>query len=108
MFCKKGVLRKFAKFIGKHLCQSLFFNKVAGLRPVNFAKFLRTPLYIEHLWWLLLRIDGIEEEPGETWEQCETKVQRLLSEELDINDVVIERAHRVKGYSHEKKNSKKF
>ena len=29
MFCKKGVLRNFAKFTGKHLCQSLFFNKVA-------------------------------------------------------------------------------
>ena len=55
--CKKGVLRNFAKFTGKHLCQRLFFNKVAGLRPatllkkslwhryfpVNFAKFLRTP-----------------------------------------------------------------
>ena len=55
---KKGVLRNFAMFLGKHLCQSLFFNKVAGLRPatllkkrlwhrhfpVNFAKFLRTPL----------------------------------------------------------------
>ena len=54
----KGVLRNFAKFTGKHLCQSLFFNKVAGLRPatllkrrlwhrcfpVNFAKFLRRPV----------------------------------------------------------------
>ena len=53
----KGVLRKFTKFTGKHLCQSLFFNKVAGLKPatllkkrlwhrcfsVNFVKFLRTP-----------------------------------------------------------------
>ena len=29
--CKEGVLRNFAKFTGKHLCQSLFFNKVAGL-----------------------------------------------------------------------------
>ena len=29
MFCKKGILRNFAKFTGKHLCQSLFFNKVA-------------------------------------------------------------------------------
>ena len=29
---KKGVLRNFVKFTGKHLCQSLFFNKVAGLR----------------------------------------------------------------------------
>ena len=29
---KKGVLRNFTKFTGKQLCQSLFFNKVAGLR----------------------------------------------------------------------------
>ena len=27
MFCKKGVPRNFANFTGKHLCQSLFFNK---------------------------------------------------------------------------------
>ena len=46
---KKGVLRNFAKLTGKHLCQSLSFNKVAGARlwhrcfPVNFVKFLRTP-----------------------------------------------------------------
>ena len=26
--------------------------------PVNFAKFLRTPFLMEHLWWLLLFIDG--------------------------------------------------
>ena len=24
VFCKKGVLRNFAKFTGKHLCQSFF------------------------------------------------------------------------------------
>ena len=54
VFWKKGVPRNFAKFIGKHLSQSLFLNKVAGLSatllrkrlwqrcfPVNFAKFLR-------------------------------------------------------------------
>ena len=29
-FYKKGVLKNFAKLTGKHLCQSLFFNKVAG------------------------------------------------------------------------------
>ena len=27
---RKGILRNFAKFTGKHLCQGLFFNKVAG------------------------------------------------------------------------------
>ena len=34
------ILRNFAKFTGKHLCQSLFFNKVTGLRPevCNFIK----------------------------------------------------------------------
>ena len=31
MFCKKGVLRNLAKFTRKHLCQRVFFNKVAGL-----------------------------------------------------------------------------
>ena len=59
MFCKKGVLKNFAKFTAIHLCQSLFFNKVADLRPttllkkrlwhrcfpVNFVKFLRTPFF---------------------------------------------------------------
>ena len=57
VFCKKDVLRNFAKSTVKHLCQILFFNKVAGLGlatllkkrlwyrffPVNCVKFLRTP-----------------------------------------------------------------
>ena len=68
VFCRKDFLRHFAKFTGKHLCQSLCFNKVADLRPatllkkrfwhrcfpVNFAKFLRTTLFTQHLRWLLL------------------------------------------------------
>ena len=53
---RKSVYRNFAKFTGKHLCQSLFFNKIVDVRPapfltkrlrhrcfpVNFAKLLRT------------------------------------------------------------------
>ena len=37
LFCKKGVLQNFANF---HLCRSLFFNKIVGLRPpsYNFIK----------------------------------------------------------------------
>ena len=31
MLYKKVCFKKFAKFTGKHMCQSLFFNKVAGL-----------------------------------------------------------------------------
>ena len=68
---RKDVLRNFEKFTGKHLCQSLFFNKVVGLRPatllkkrlwhrcfpVNFAKFLRTPFLQNTSGWLLLFLD---------------------------------------------------
>ena len=36
VFCKKDVLKNFAKFTGIHLCQGLFFNKVAGLRNAHY------------------------------------------------------------------------
>ena len=43
---------------------SVYFNKVAGLKPatfrcflVNCVKFLRTPFLTGHLWWLLLNVD---------------------------------------------------
>ena len=39
VFCKKGALGNFAKFTGINLCQSLFFNKVAG-PPVLDSLFL--------------------------------------------------------------------
>ena len=65
MFCKKGVLKNFTKFTEKHQCQSLFFKKVAGLRP-------------EHLWWLLLLkdlsdVEMFKSEEIRKWEprQCE-------------------------------------
>ena len=52
---KKVFLKSVANFTGKHLCFSLFFNKVAGLKalkdskqhgcfPVKFAKFVRMPI----------------------------------------------------------------
>ena len=37
------VLRKFAKFTGKHLCQRMFLNKVADLRLSKNTLFYRTP-----------------------------------------------------------------
>ena len=37
VFCKKGILRNFAKLTGKNLCQSLSFNNVAG-EACNFIK----------------------------------------------------------------------
>ena len=65
---KKAVLKKFAIFTRKHLS---LFNKVAGLKAcscikmrlqhrcffVNIAKFVRTPLFTQQLWLLLLNID---------------------------------------------------
>ena len=67
---KKGVPRNFAKFTGKHLFQSLFFNKIADLRlatvlekslwhrcfPVNFVKFLGEPFSQNNSGRLLLLI----------------------------------------------------
>ena len=63
---KKGVHRNFTKFTGKHLCQSLFFNKVAGLRPktcsfikketlaqvfsCEFCEISKNTFLTEHLW----------------------------------------------------------
>ena len=51
VFCKKGVLRNFAKFARKHLCQSLFFNKVAGLRPATLLK--------KRLWHRCFSVTGV-------------------------------------------------
>ena len=42
-----------------------------------------------------LCIDGINEEKGETWEMCETKVKNSFQEKLEIREgIIIERAHR--------------
>ena len=53
-----GVLRNFAKFTAKHLCQSLFLNKVAG-----------SSLFMEHIWWLLviLQIWFLKEKIWSKW-----------------------------------------
>ena len=73
LFSRKGVLRNFAKFTGKYLYQSLFVNKVAGLKPatilkksfwhscfpVNFVKLLRTTFFKEHFRWLLLTVQNM-------------------------------------------------
>ena len=67
---KKGVLRNFPKFLKKHLCQNLFFNKVAGQKPATFIKketlahvffcefceISQNTFPTEHLQWLLLSI----------------------------------------------------
>ena len=67
VFFEKSVLKNFAELIEKHLCQSLFFNKFAGLRSaillkkrllykyfLSVVKFLSTLFFVEHLRWILL------------------------------------------------------
>ena len=54
----EGVLRNFAKFLGKHLCQSFFFEKVAGLRKketltrvfsCEFCEIFKNTFFTEHI-----------------------------------------------------------
>ena len=58
----KGVLRNFTKFTGKHLCQSLYFNKVAGacnfikiealaqVFSCEFCEISKNTFFTEHIW----------------------------------------------------------
>ena len=60
---KIDIFKNFPTFIGKHLCQSLFFDKndfSTGV-PVNFAKFLKTPFLQSSSRWLLLIILSFRE-----------------------------------------------
>ena len=61
VFCKKGVLRNFAKFKGKYLQAATLLKKRLWHRyfPVNFAKFLRTLFFTEHFQWLFLNVTTI-------------------------------------------------
>ena len=40
-FYKKVILVNFAKFLRKHLCRSLFFDKVVGCKPATLLKTLQ-------------------------------------------------------------------
>ena len=54
VFCKKGVLRNFAKFTGKHLGQSLcnLIKKeiLAQVFSCKFCKISKYTFFTEHLW----------------------------------------------------------
>ena len=66
-----GIPKKFAKCTGKHLCQSLFFNKVTDLNFIKketlarvwrcsfceFCKICNNTVFREHLRWLMLLHD---------------------------------------------------
>ena len=59
VFCEKVVLKNFAKFTRKHLCQSLFFWPATLLKKTmaqvlwcEFCKSFKNTFFIEHLRWL--------------------------------------------------------
>ena len=52
VFSKKSVFRSFAKPTGKHLCQSLFFNKKRGF-CCKFCEVFQNIFFIEHVWTAL-------------------------------------------------------
>ena len=58
LFCRKGILKNFAKFIGKHFCASVSFSiKLQASDQVfscEFWKIFKNTFFIEHLYWLLL------------------------------------------------------
>ena len=69
-FCKKSVLKNFAKFIGKHLFQRIFFNKAlacnfikkesrAEVFSCEFCAISKNILFTEHLRWLFLKIEPL-------------------------------------------------
>ena len=76
VFHDKGVLKSFAKFTAKHLCQSLFFHNVAGLAN---SKFLRTSFIIDHLQWLLPKLLLLTHHYGKIGCQSQGKCQLLHS-----------------------------
>ena len=50
-FIKTDILKNFAKFTGKHPCQSLFFNKMAPPQVFSceFSEIFKNTLFTEHL-----------------------------------------------------------
>ena len=67
-FCKKNLLKNFAKFTGKNMPGSLFFNKLADMKPATLLKkealtqvfssevseIFKNPYFKKHLQWLFL------------------------------------------------------
>ena len=100
---KTGVLRNFAKFTGKHLRQSLFLNKFAGLRPTTllkkrlwhrnvpakFVKLLRAPLSQKIFGRLLLKTQHTITERGDrNTEKWRTHIKTIISFIGESEDVM--------------------
>ena len=90
---KKAVLKSFAKSTGKHLCQSIFLNKVAALRPAalfkigtltqlfscEFCEILNNTFFTKHIRvfklykWVILQIIFVEDKTIVLYRQQNTE-----------------------------------
>ena len=75
VFCKKVFIETPQNSQENTCARVSFLKKRLGHRcfPVNIAKFVRTPFFKEHLWWLLLQI-------GKIWTVCQILLFRLQRE----------------------------
>ena len=89
MFYKEGVLRNFARFTGKHLCQRLFFNKVRPATPFLQNTSGRLLLFIanQHFIWEFIKNKCLKN----IWKSClgiiiKTLLKSFITDSKNIND----------------------
>ena len=87
---RKGVLRNFTKFTVKHLCQSLFLNKVTGLIPVTlaqvfsceFCEISKNTFFTEHFWTAASVFGVIECVPKIMLKGCDNVIKILNFQQI--------------------------
>ena len=75
---------KFFKIMWRSSHPDVFCENMHRCFPVNFAKFLRTPFFIEHLWWLLLYVN-LFKKLTKTYRNYRSRGVPILLSLLDLN-----------------------
>ena len=74
IFCKRFVLKRLTKIIGKRLCQKLLFNKVTNSRPVPLIKWDSSIGVYLWIWCSLITIWELQKYPLKGfWQHTEHK-----------------------------------
>ena len=82
---KKGVLRNFAKFTGKHLCQSLFIKKetLAQMFSCQFRNISKNTFYYKQLRWLLLCLTDFADGYSQETNTCSKSVTEIVEKTVE-------------------------
>ena len=83
VFCKKVVFRNFAKLTKKHLCRSLFFNKLQASCEIS-----KNTFFTEHSGWLILPIIRISWFPHRKSSHGKTNYKIITNFKLIITFVL--------------------